>query len=129
MLHFIIGGRGAGKRDRLLSFGLTPADIFDGETGTLEEAFSQPALDRLHGLVRRWMEKGKDPAGIFDEILKGDVRYLTCDEVGGGSIPMDGFEREYREAVGRLCCRIAAHAQVVERLYCGIPMVLKKNET
>ena len=42
---------------------------------------------------------------------------------------MDGFEREYREAVGRLCCRIAAHAQVVERLYCGIPMVLKKNET
>lgn len=85
-----------------------PADIFDGESGALEEAFSQPALDRLHGLVRRWMEKGKDPAGIFDEILKGDVRYLTCDEVGGGIIPMDGFEREYREAVGRLCCRIAA---------------------
>lgn len=129
MLHFIIGGRAAGKRERLLSLGLAPADIFDGETGPLEEAFSHPALVRLHSLVRRWMEEGKDPAGIFDALRQGAVRYVACDEVGGGVIPLDGFEREYREAVGRLCCRIAAQAQLVERMYCGIPMVLKKNET
>ena len=34
-------------------------------------------------------------------------------------------KRARREAVGRLCCRLAARAARVERIFCGLPMVLK----
>ena len=30
-----------------------------------------------------------------------------------------------RQAVGRLCCRLAERAERVERIFCGLPMVLK----
>ena len=35
------------------------------------------------------------------------------------------LERARREAVGRLCCRLAERAERVERIFCGLPMVLK----
>ncbi len=125
MLRLIIGGRASGKRNRLLSLGFTAQQIFDGETGPLEHAYDGPALDGLHAFVRRLMEAGEDPSQILDGIGRGAVCAVTCDEVGCGVIPLDGFDRDYREAVGRLCCELAAQAEIVERMYCGIPTVIK----
>ena len=50
-----------------------------------------------------------------------------------GGIHLDGFcdtcdalsSHQSREAVGRLCCRLAERAERVERIFCGLPMVLK----
>ncbi len=50
---------------------------------------------------------------------------VVCDEVGCGVVPIDAFERLWREEVGRLCCDLAAKAQVVLRVACGLPQVLK----
>ena len=33
---------------------------------------------------------------------------IICEEVGNGIVPLDSFEREYRERLGRLLCEIAA---------------------
>ena len=37
-------------------------------------------------------------------------------EVGYGLVPVDAFERQYREAVGRICTNLAACADRVDRV-------------
>ncbi len=50
---------------------------------------------------------------------------VTCSEVGAGIVPLDAQERAWREAVGRMSCELANQADVVVRMVCGIPVVLK----
>ena len=53
-----------------------------------------------------------------------DVQVLAT-EVGGGVVPMDPAERAGRETAGRLACLLAARADCVVQMFCGIPTVLK----
>ncbi len=46
-------------------------------------------------------------------------------EVGGGVVPLDAVERAHRERAGRLACLLAARAETVVRMCCGLPEVLK----
>ena len=50
--------------------------------------------------------------------------HIAC-EVGGGVVPLDTEERKNREKAGRLACLLAARAETVVRLCCGLPEVLK----
>ena len=69
--------------------------------------------------------------GKLDYVLQktgygpAQVVILICDEVGCGVVPVEPAQRARREAVGRLCCRLAERAERVERIFCGLPMVLK----
>lgn len=49
---------------------------------------------------------------------------IAC-EVGGGVVPLGIVERKNREKAGRLACLLAARAETVVRLCCGLPEVLK----
>lgn len=40
-------------------------------------------------------------------------------EVGYGLVPIDAFERKYREAVGRVNCYLAGEAEQFYRVVCG----------
>ena len=57
------------------------------------------------------------------ELAEYDIVIAT--EVGGGVVPMDAEERAGREAAGRLACLLAARADCVVQMFCGIPTVLK----
>ena len=46
-------------------------------------------------------------------------------EVGAGVVPADPAQRASREAAGRLACLLAARADCVVRVFCGLPLVLK----
>lgn len=50
---------------------------------------------------------------------------VICDEVGCGIVPLDRSERLYRDIVGHVCCAIAARAENVIRVHCGIGMKIK----
>ena len=50
---------------------------------------------------------------------------VIATEVGGGVVPVDPALREKREAAGRLACLLAARADTVVRVCCGIPQLLK----
>ena len=50
---------------------------------------------------------------------------MICDELGCGVVPMDDEDRAWRERTGRLLCDLAAKADRVDRVFCGIPMRLK----
>ena len=57
--------------------------------------------------------------------LASEYEILIATEVGGGVVPMDARQRADREAAGRLACLLAARAECVVQMFCGIPTVLK----
>lgn len=64
-----------------------------------------------------------DLEALADELARYDA--VVAVEVGGGVVPADTAERAARERAGRLNCLLAARAETVVRVLCGIPMVLK----
>ena len=50
---------------------------------------------------------------------------LICDEIGNGIVPVDAFERMYREQVGRILIEVAKRADRVERVICGLGQRIK----
>lgn len=57
--------------------------------------------------------------------LAADYDVVAATEIGGGIVPMDAGERAAREAAGRLACLLAARADTVIEMFCGIPNALK----
>lgn len=113
----IVGGVGQGKLDYVLNrTGLGP----DAVARDPETAMQKPVFSGLAGWVR------EHPDTQLEKLLaqNPDV-IIVCDEVGCGVVPMALEERAWREAVGRLCCRLAERAQRVERIFCGLSTVLK----
>ncbi len=50
---------------------------------------------------------------------------ITQTEVGAGVIPLSASDREWREKAGRLACLLAARADIVVRMVCGVPIIVK----
>lgn len=114
----VVGGEGSGKRRFARSLGYGDGDMADG---VLDERPVLFHLERLaDGLSRR------DPASLeaLPAALAGK-KLVLCNEVGSGVIPATPEARHGREAVGRLCVRLAQQADTVVRMVCGIPTVLK----
>nr|WP_300186337.1 bifunctional adenosylcobinamide kinase/adenosylcobinamide-phosphate guanylyltransferase [uncultured Agathobaculum sp.] len=86
---------------------------------------SLPLAENLHLLVRAELAAGRDPLALR-EGLRGHA--VTCDEVGCGVVPIDRADEAYREAVGRLCCALAAEADAVIRVTAGIPQYIKGEQ-
>lgn len=112
----VIGGVGSGKRDYVRELGYEDALMADA---VMDE---RPVLYNLQDLVFSQPEKAMD---LMDALLEKDV--VICHEVGSGVIPALAHDRAGREATGRLCSRLAAQADKVVRMICGIPLVLKDD--
>lgn len=83
-------------------------------------------INHFHGWVRECLLRGGCPE---EEISAFTDKYPQCilisDEIGSGIVPIDGFEREYRERTGRLLVALAAKAEEVVRVICGIGQKIK----
>lgn len=126
-MRLIVGGRAQGKRAYLLT--QVPArSVADGESCPFALPEGILAVEKLHLLARRWLAAGKEPVREALALLENRPEIIfVCDEVGCGIVPMDHADREWREAVGRMCCALARRAELVERVVCGIPQVLLKQ--
>ena len=63
---------------------------------------------------------------LAEQILQENPELIVVTaEVGYGLVPVDAFERQYREAVGRICTNLAACADRVDRVQCGIGTRIK----
>lgn len=127
-MRMVIGGKAQGKLTYVLSHeNLLQDEIIDGRTCPLQAPFRGKALYALHELVRRVLKDGNDPREVVVSILRENAELIIItDEIGGGIVPMEPFERQWREEYGKICCMLAKKAQKVERVYCGIPMVIKE---
>jgi len=63
----------------------------------------------------------------FSSIMnKADDNSLVIStEIGNGIVPVDAYERDYRERVGRLQVMLANNSKTVIRLVCGIAQIIK----
>ena len=114
----VTGGLAQGKLDWTLRHsGYTAADCSD----RLEAA--APILTKLERLVQETLERGEDPGPLLPALLEKE--YVLCREVGCGLVPAVPEDRAWREAVGRICCELAPHAEAVYRVTCGLGMRLK----
>ncbi len=104
---------------------LVVGGVHQGKT-VFAHTLSEHVCDDLHCLIREWMQSGED---LREQVSRMEKAYadgvITVAEVGCGLVPMDAFEREYRETVGRISCRLAAQAAEVYRITCGIAVRIK----
>lgn len=118
-MKLVIGGLGQGKLNYVLSAtGLTEAD-------TARTLTDKPVICGLHGIIRDLLDQGRDPAEVLAFAAAHPDVIFICDEVGAGVVPVRPEERAWREAVGRICCKLAEEADTVVRVFCGLPMILK----
>ena len=64
-----------------------------------------------------------DLAALADRLAARELVIAT--ELGGGVVPVDAGTRRNREQAGRLACLLAARADTVIRVCCGLPQLLK----
>ena len=64
-----------------------------------------------------------DLAALADRLAARELVIAT--ELGGGVVPVDAGARRKREQAGRLACLLAARADTVVRVCCGLPQLLK----
>lgn len=111
----VVGGIASGKRSYVRSLGYRDAELseqLDSEA---------PVLLHLEGLLRE---------GPLDEAGWARVRekqVVCCLEVGLGVVPIDPAERAWRERVGRTCAELAAEAERVVRMVCGIAVTIAER--
>lgn len=71
-------------------------------------------MEEAHRLVAE-----KRAEGVWNRLV------IISDETGCGVVPMDAFERLYREQSGRVSCYLAEEADSVIRVICGIGKKIK----
>ncbi len=126
-MKLILGGRKQGKLAYVLAQNqIDRNDVCDGKACTLEEIPHTAVMNHLHLLIQRLMKAEKDPYEWIRQVYEKNHNIIwITDEIGCGIVPMNRFEREWRETTGRICCDLAQRSELVERVFCGIPVVLK----
>ena len=87
--------------------------------GWSKEDFEQNAIDSAEKLAA----KADDLTQLADELARKDV--VIASEQGAGVVPVEKEQRRAREASGRLAILLAERAEIVIRVVCGLPQVLK----
>ena len=139
----VTGGCFQGKTDYACEmFGIRGEEALDGAKCPLEALYSARLVYHFHEYIRRLIQPEsellpeKNPAENFspEELLtkrlpreNPDV-VLVTNELGCGVVPVDKFDREYREKTGRILCALAKEAEEVHRVFCGIGTVIKGRE-
>ena len=120
----IIGGAYQGKTEYAKkTYGLQDADIFTCESTNIDP--SARAIRHLERFALACVRAGEEPAEVLRALDLSD-KILICEDISCGVVPMDAVEREWREAVGRMNAMLAAKAARVTRLFCGLPLELKR---
>lgn len=96
---------------------------YQGKTQYAKEHFDKnyTIWNHYHETVRQQLLDKKNPVDEAERKLFGqDKLIIISNEVGYGLVPVETFEREYREAVGRVNCFFAKEAEQVIRVVGGI---------
>ena len=123
--HIIMGG--AFQEKTQYATKIYPGlELTDGFNCPLDEIESCMAINEFHSFTRRWLLEGRTKEALLMMLENNrNLQLLISDEIGYGLVPIDDFEREYREFHGRVMTELAEKADCVERVVCGIPQRIK----
>lgn len=121
---FVFGGRYSGKGEYVMrEMNVSKIAGYDAEYDRLKTA---QAVRDLHLLIKKIMLDGGDPMAHIQILIADNPDIIIIsDEIGYGVVPVDKFDREWREAVGRISCYLAEKAENVIRVVCGIGNKIK----
>lgn len=121
----VIGGAFQGKRQFARELcGLE--EWTDGQSCREEELDTCGGMIHFHEYIRNRLAEGQDCAGLAKRVARMNPGVvLISNELGCGVVPVDPFDRRYRETVGRVCTGLAAEAEAVYRVVCGIGVRIK----
>ena len=124
-MKLVIGGAYQGKTDYASEkYGVR--EWADGRSCGFEEIFTYSGIHHFHEYVRRAVEENRDISSLEKELQeKNRELVIVSNELGYGVVPVDAFDRRFREEHGRLCCRLADVSDEVSRVICGIGTVIK----
>lgn len=133
MMRLVIGGYSQGKLNYVLNEkNQMECYIFDGilpKEGQLQVIIAQGKtliMNHFHIWVRDCILQGGNPEEEIIRFLKKAPNcIIISDEIGNGIVPIEAFEREYRERTGRILVRLASQADEVVRVICGIGQKIK----
>lgn len=116
----------------------------DGRSCGFDEIMACGGIHHFHEYIRRMITAGQkgtsDGCFISESLIELEQRaeefaeelyrrnpdiLVVSNELGYGVVPMEKFDRDYREAVGRACTCIAARSDEVVRVVCGIGLRIK----
>ncbi|MGN0349315.1 MAG: bifunctional adenosylcobinamide kinase/adenosylcobinamide-phosphate guanylyltransferase [Roseburia sp.] len=127
-MRLVIGGYAQGKlRFVLRRYDVEASMIWDGAIPeTRNRQYGSVVINHFHVWVKRRIAEGGHP----DEEVLWLINHIPdciiiSDEIGNGIVPVDALEREYRERTGRILVELAARAEEVERVICGIGQRIK----
>lgn len=122
-MELILGGAYQGKTQYAArKYDLKEDEIFTCEGLSLDE--NARCICHLERFARACCEAGLDAREVF---ARKSPRAICCiaDDISCGIVPLDPFERRWRESAGRLAAELAAQAETVTRIFCGLPLRLK----
>lgn len=128
---FVIGGAYQGKKEFVKKeFDIKEQEIIDGEHCDYEKLLHAKAIYGFERLIYRRMKEENEVYTFIDTLIKENKELIIiCNEIGSGLVPVDAFDRKYREMVGRMGCLVAGYAKEVYRVQFGIAMKIKEIET
>lgn len=134
-MKLVIGGYAQGKLCYVMQhFSIDKENVVDmtDEKKLLDEDIEKTddeasiVLYHFHIWMKNELAEDNNPEEKLEKILK---RFPDCviisDEVGNGIVPMDAFDREYRDRLGRILISLAKEADEVVRVICGIGQKIK----
>lgn len=100
---------------------------WQGKTAYAKEHFGGKRLvNHYQDRVREQLLEGRDALAEAEGLLaETEDLVIISDEVGYGLVPVDAFERQYREMSGRVNCYFAGRAEQVIRVICGVGVRIK----
>ena len=134
-MKLVIGGYAQGKLCYVMQhFSIDKENVVDMTDekklldGDIEKTDDEASivLYHFHIWMKNELAEDNNPEEKLEKILK---RFPDCviisDEVGNGIVPMDAFDREYRDRLGRILISLAKEADEVVRVVCGIGQKIK----
>lgn len=135
---FIIGGENQGKLEYLFNISrFKKEDVVDclNVDGLKAEEIlmsNRPVIYNFNNLIKELLvvydDEEKVKENIKRMIKENRKAVIISNEIGYGIVPIDKFERRYRELTGRICCEIAKESKEVHRVICGIGTIIKGEE-
>lgn len=103
--------------------------VIDGRTQDSLTDSNCDIISHVTDYMRIRMASGSEAETVEEEIMKMIEKnpsiLLITTEVGCGLVPVDASDRRFREAHGRMCCRLAQKADRVYRVSCGLSQCIK----
>lgn len=119
---FVIGSAYQGKTEFVIDhFKIKEQDILNGESCDYKDLYKAKVINHFERLIYRLMNEGQSVTPFVLDLLEINKEVIIISaEIGSGLVPVDSFDRNYRETAGRIGCQIVKHADQVYRVQCGI---------